>query len=292
MKIKKILLLYCMLLPISLFASELKNDLISVVITIYNKEHQIADVIQGILDNATLPYELILVYDACKDQSEQKVRETLKNAGNIPLLKGIKVFYTPDLNETRANNVGMKAAQGKYWILVQDDMQIEEKGWDKKLIEPMKRFNDVFAVCAKWAGSYPKMKDVIAFIQQSAYKNVFFASSNKHTFGVRDAINRGPLALDGYSMQQLNYLDEEYAPLYLDDHDLCIRAYQKLRKVCGAYFVKVKSLKPTVPRPQENKPLSNGQYFPDVVKKNRRIFWERYKDYFNRNRHDEERRMD
>ena len=43
--------------------------------------------------------------------------------------------------------------------------------------------------------------------------------------------------LDHSDLQKLNYLDEEFSPQDMDDHDLNYRAYKELGKVAGAYWI-------------------------------------------------------
>ena len=46
----------------------------------------------------------------------------------------IDIIFTKDIWETKANNVGLKEVQTEYATIVQDDMLIKQKNWDKKLL--------------------------------------------------------------------------------------------------------------------------------------------------------------
>ena len=200
------------------------------------------------------------------------------------MMTDYKALYTQDVNETRANNTGMRAASGAYFLLLQDDMQIIEKGWEQHLIRPMKKFHDVFAVSSLWGANYAKFStDPLKHAYVDQYRG-----RTKDIFVIRDVICRGPLALDAKVMKDLNYLDEAFAPLYLDDHDLCVRAYQQLHKVCGVYRIEWKALKKTC---EGHLKMSNGQYFSEVIAINRKLFWQRYKDYFKGKNHNETRSL-
>ena len=52
-------------------------------------------------------------------------------------------------------------------------------------------------------------------------------------------MNRGPLMILHEDLQKLNYLDEEFSPQDMDDHDFCYRAKKILNKVCGCYWVDI-----------------------------------------------------
>jgi hypothetical protein len=59
----------------------------------------------------------------------------------------------------------------------------------------------------------------------------------RHIFSIRDAVNRSPLMLDNKKAKQLNYLDEDFAPLDSDDVDLSIRGYKEFGYLVGSYVI-------------------------------------------------------
>ena len=84
--------------------------MISINLTIHNKDFLIEKVLQGIKDNTVSPYELLIVLDGCTDNSEEKTINFLKNT-NI----NYKIFYSDNVFETKANNIDIqsKLAMGK-----------------------------------------------------------------------------------------------------------------------------------------------------------------------------------
>ncbi len=258
------------------------NIKISIILTVYQKEFQIAQIIKGIINNTTSPFQLVIVYDGCTDRSEQVVNQTLLQ--NKGLMQELKVVCTPDVCELMANNTGMKTADGEYWILVRDDMLITEKGWEKRIIHPMEVWNDVFSVSARNAHSFicsaPPEKKVSYTCTELAQRAVF---------KIRDAVNRGPLALRASTMKELNYFDEAYFPDYFDDMDLCTRAYRKLNKVSGVYHIDWQNLRGTVGSNTNHVLTTTGDMHKDVIRRNRYLFWYRYHDYYNGRNHDEDR---
>ena len=44
--------------------------------------------------------------------------------------------------------LGLKFAEGDYAIIVQDDIIVQEPGWNLRMMEPFEVFDDVFAVTA------------------------------------------------------------------------------------------------------------------------------------------------
>jgi glycosyltransferase involved in cell wall biosynthesis len=212
----------------------------SIVLTVHNKDFLIDSVMNAIYENTLGSYELIIVLDGCTDNSEELV---LKNKRN-----NTKIIYTPDVFETKANNAGIKESSGDYIIIVQDDMIVNEKGWNQRLQKPFDNFDDVFAVTARASHNFginenSRFINMIEHIDNE-WSDIFYhpdladrLNTPRNIFAIRDSVNRGPLMINHKDMILMNYFDEEFAPQELDDHDLCYRVKEKLGKVVGCYWI-------------------------------------------------------
>ena len=67
------------------------------------------------------------------------------------------------------------------------------------------------------------------------------SNTPRDTFAVRATVNRGPLMINLKDLKKLNYFDEAYSPQDMDDHDLMFRAHKELGKVCGCYWINMRS---------------------------------------------------
>jgi glycosyltransferase involved in cell wall biosynthesis len=255
----------------------------SLILTVHNKKFLLQRVLDGIHQNTTGDYELIVILDGCSDNSHQIIYN------NYNKFDKIRIFETPDVFETKANNVGLKEAKGKYAIIIQDDMIIDEMGWNKRMEKPFNSFDDVFAVTARTSHNWIYNKDSKHIGMNEDLDNCYCdilthcdhadkTNIPRDTFAVRGSVNRGPLMLNLDDLKTLNYLDEEYAPLDMDEHDLMFRARTKLNKVCGCYWINYQS---------ENEwggTRINGSPAPWFLKaqhKNVKIFYDRYKSILN-----------
>ena len=141
--------------PIDKFLQEIEDNVDylkpeptdSIILTVHNQEGLIPTVLKGIEDNTEGDYELIVVVDGCSDRSEEVITDYLKNSE----ITSNSVINTPDIYENKANNVGLRIAQGKYATIIQDDQVITEKGWNTRMHKPFESFDDVFAVTARTA---------------------------------------------------------------------------------------------------------------------------------------------
>jgi glycosyltransferase involved in cell wall biosynthesis len=258
--------------------------MISINLTIHNKDFLIENVLQGIKDNTESPYELLVVLDGCTDNSEEKTINFLKNT-NI----NYKIFYADNVFETKANNIAAKNSENDYIIIVQDDMIINEKGWDRRLITPLQIYDDVFSVSANCAHDWqynpnPYLENIIEYSGYSTLltpKNVVNKKMvPRNEFIIRTTSNRGPLAINHSDLKKLDYFDEIFSPQDGDDHDLHYRAYEKLNKVTGLYWIDFDS------EPQWGGTRIHGHqpWLLKSVHKNQKIIINRHKEQILSNR--------
>jgi glycosyltransferase involved in cell wall biosynthesis len=266
----------------------------SIILTVHNKEWLIGDVVTGIVQNTVGDYELILVVDGCTDNSREEIQKALTNTPT-----NYKVIFAPNVFETKANNLGLKIAKGKYAIIVQDDMIIKEYGWNQRMQKPFDAFGDVFAVTARTAHNWefnPDTKhlgtdkdlddcwcDICIHTNHADRTNI-----SRDTFAVRSSVNRGPLMINREDLKKLNYLDEEFSPQDMDDHDLMYRMHKELYKVCGCYWIDFES------KDEWGGTRVSGTPAPWLLKanhKNMKLFYSRHKDLIHLEYKNENRRL-
>ena len=207
---------------------------LDIVMSVFNQEHIIERVLFGIFRNTTTPFNLILVFDGCTDKSEQRALSYIKKTKPKNLIS-TTVEKADNVYETKANNIGFKLSKEEYMITLQDDMIIKEMGWERRLTYPLRKFDDVLAVTSRSAHDIRK-------IGAGVEDYVNMASREKGTlprdiFAVRDIINRGPVACRVEYLKNLNYLNENYAPAWLDEADLSLRAWESHKWRVGSFWI-------------------------------------------------------
>ncbi len=209
---------------------------LDIVLSIFNQEKLIERVLYGIFKNTTTPFNLIIIFDGCTDRTEARALRYIKRF-KPTLLKDLIIDHAANVFETRANNIGFKKAKEEYLITLQDDMVINEFGWEKRLTFPLRKFDDVIAVSSRIAQDLRKtneFNDQEIFINKTGKE---FGNLPRNIFAVRDTINRGPIAFNVRHLSSINYLNDKYAPSDLDDADLCMRAWREKKLRCGAYWI-------------------------------------------------------
>ncbi len=215
--------------------------MISVILTIFNKENILQRILKSLFENSSdWVKEFIFILDGCTDNSEKILKDVLQSVNTD---KVVKCFYTNNVFEIRANNVGLKNAIQPYACIIQDDMQILEKDWDKRLIQPLMNFKDIFAVTARASHQISVYTGHIqwTYVTEGPVGHNCFNKNNivsRDIFYVSQTVNRGPLMLDLEKVKILGYLDESLPGIIsCDDHDMCLKAFIKHGWRCGSYWI-------------------------------------------------------
>jgi GR25 family glycosyltransferase involved in LPS biosynthesis len=214
----------------------------SIVLTIYNQEKIIKDVMLHLFDNSSIYIkEYIFVLDGCSDNSEEIVKHTILN--HLPANTEHKLLYANNVFETKANNIALRAVTQEYAIIVQDDMCIKEKNWDTRLTYPIKKYNDVWGVTARTALNFEP--DTHAYLDSvegpvgHRYKQFSFP---RNEFMIRSFINRGPLAIHMPKLLEVGLFDEDMPGVQgFDDTELAFRMLKLKGWKCGTYWINYES---------------------------------------------------
>lgn len=208
---------------------------LSIVLSIFNQENLIERVLYSIFKNTTTSFNLILVFDGCTDKTKPRALKYIRRYKS----KFLKELITTEANnvyETKANNIGFRLVKDDIMITLQDDMVIDEYGWERRLTYPLRKFDDVLAVTARASQNIVGIEKGELIYEDKTARESHTLSRN--IFSVRDVINRGPVAFNMTHLRKLDFLDESYSPSDLDDADLSLRAWEKYRLRVGAYWIK------------------------------------------------------
>lgn len=258
---------------------------LSVNLTIHNKGFLLRNVLQGIKENTLSNFELVTVLDGCTDDSENILDDFIKQN---PSLR-IKKLFADDVFETKSNNIAAKASEGDFIAIVQDDMIITESGWDERMLLPFSKFGDVFSVTSRtshnWVINERSEHLNLENIPRGVWSDILLHVDHAHSrntprdyFEIRDSSNRGPLMINHQDFEKLGYLDEDFAPLDMDDHDLHCRALKELGKVTGLFWIDFISEERWGGTRASG---STAQWHLDANHKNSKLILDRHRDVIN-----------
>ena len=102
----------------------MQDNVVSIITPLYNGEKYVAKTIESVLSQTYKDWEMIIVNDGSKDNSEQIAKEYAAKDSRI------KVFLQPNGGSASARNNGIQRAEGRYICLLDaDDL------WDSNFLE-------------------------------------------------------------------------------------------------------------------------------------------------------------
>lgn len=118
----------------------MKEELISVIVPVYNVEHHLERCIHSILNQTHLNYEVLLIDDGSKDFSGMLCDKFAKAYDKV------KVFHKKNGGLGSARNYGIEHATGKYVCFIDSDDQVD-RDYLKYLYDALKKYKADISVC-------------------------------------------------------------------------------------------------------------------------------------------------
>lgn len=200
---------------------------VSVIIPTYNGERTINDCLKSVYASDYLPFEVILVDDASRDNSVSIARGTF---AHTKIIKNSK-----NLGFVCAVNRGIRESKGEIVVLLNMDTVVR-KDWLSELVKVLISDEKNVIVGSK--------------ILDPDEKTIQHAGALINNNGVTVHIGRGEPDFGQYNklrevdyvcgasmcfrknlLKELGYLDEDYSPLYYEDTDFAFRARKRGYKI-------------------------------------------------------------
>jgi glycosyltransferase involved in cell wall biosynthesis len=248
------------------------------IVTIHNKEDLIQQVVMGILLCAGENSHIYLVLDGCTDGTERIVDQLIEDTVGLPITK----LRAPDVHEILSLNIALRQVpqQGEgYNILVQDDVIIADRNFEKKVIAVNAHFGGRIGVLSFRHGINLTVAATVAQIEEvdlieSSYGYGGSAATLAPGFAVeRMVCLRSPQCVSFDTVRQIGLLDEKYAPYTYDDHDYGMRCLRGGRTNV-VYSVKFRSRVEWGGMRRKPQPGVVA-----IMKRNKGYVYEDYRDY-------------
>ena len=203
----------------------------SVVVPIHNQEKIIVTNLNSILHHMDGTFELILIIDSSTDTTLKTILEWIETVNCSSLTKLMVILSVTPLFETAADNIGFRLASAPLIMEIQADMRMTEKGFNRVLERPFKKYENVIGVSGRCAHNFIQTNGVgrIGVLVEKPYNPAL----SQNSFYILGTCNRGPLLLQKSKLKELGYLDETNYFLDNSDHDLFARAFVQKGWVCG-----------------------------------------------------------
>jgi len=191
---------------------------VSIIILNWNGEKLLQECLDSVYKNNLQNTEIILVDNASTDNSIGLVKQ------NFPEIKIIR--NKKNYGYAKGNNIGIKNARGKYIVILNNDVIVEED-WLEKLVNAADT-NDstgIFGSRQMFYHNRDKVDSIGGFLKKDGPHNINNSTpwtnpdKNREVFSVAGAA----MLLKRKMLQEVGLFDPMYF-LYYEDFDLCWRA--------------------------------------------------------------------
>jgi len=202
---------------------EAEHPVVSIIIPVYNKFDLTYQCVRSIQEHgAEIPYEIVIVDDCSRD-------ETL--FANFVFSGGIRlVRNSANSGFVRTCNRGFEAARGEYVVFLNNDTQVKPR-WLDELYETLQRDPKIGIVGSKLLFPDGRLQECGGIIwrlgdgwnwgrdQDPADPRFCYMRDT-------DYVSGAALMIKSSLFRELGCFDEEYAPAYYEDTDLCFKVRQ------------------------------------------------------------------
>jgi glycosyltransferase involved in cell wall biosynthesis len=202
------------------------------IVPVFNKEHLIAKVYNGINSSVSddYPHKKIFIIDGCTDKSETILKDF--NDPNSIFL------YADNVHEIRSLNIGLNYIKDNcnpepedLIFTVQDDVILQEGDIDIRFLELFEVYNDLGYVSMRLGSKLNKVGDTLneSTLIESEFGhwkqlglNHFTPVNHMELMETEIAV-RSPTCMEWKRYVEVGFYDDNLAPCGYDCHDMSIR---------------------------------------------------------------------
>lgn len=190
--------------------------------TIFNKEHSIIPILNGIAKCFPEDCEVIFHFDACTDRSFNVLQRNKHILGKRKL---IVLQNSRDLYELKSNNLLIDTFTKDVLVIFQDDMICIDENLCNRADEIIREYGDSLGLLGARDGFDVEDGNRVNFV-----KNQWSPSPSpgrilkRGEFVERSFVNRGPIFLTRTTLEKIPGFSEDFYPGSWDDRDFCCRA--------------------------------------------------------------------
>ena len=210
----------------------LKQPKVAIIICTYNQDILLKKCLSS-LKNKTYykNYKVFLVDDSGRREIAEKIKKKFKWV-DITINK-------ENLGFAGANNVGIKKSIKKYnpsyILLLNDDTEIVQKNWLKKMIEVGESDNKIGILGCKIIYPNKSLQNIGGYLKGWEITKV--SNFKKGEIIDVDHVMGAFMLIKKEVIKKIGFLDEKFSPYLLEDTDYCLRAKEKGFKIKSVSYV-------------------------------------------------------
>lgn len=212
----------------------MKSPKVAIIISTYNQKKLLEETLESVKKNTNYKeYKVYVVDDSGKGEIGKEIKnkfkwiELITNKEN----KGFSV----------SNNIGIKTALKKYkpeyFLLLNDDTEIIDKDWLKKMIDVGERDKKIGILGCKIIYPDGSLQNLGGYMK--AWRIEIELKDNKRNAFAVDHVMGAFMLIKRETIKKVGMLDERYSPYLLEDTDYCLRAKEKGLKIISVPHVRI-----------------------------------------------------
>jgi GT2 family glycosyltransferase len=199
------------------------SPVVSIVIPVLNNVRLTLECLLSIADGSSeVPFEVIVVDNASTDAT----KELLSTISNLRLLRNEEnAGFGPACNQ------GAAAARGSYLVFLNNDTQVKA-GWLAALLRAFSEFEHVGAVGPKVLFPDGRLQDAGSAVNADCTSSLIGVFDDPHLPRFNyprevDYVSGVCLMIEAERFREVGGFDDNFAPAYCEDVDLCLQLRQK-----------------------------------------------------------------
>jgi len=212
----------------------MKEPRVAIIICSYNQE-KLLEVCLNSLKSKTdyKNYKVYFIDDSGTGKIANEINKKFKWVNTISNKK--------NLGFSKSNNIGIKKSikeyNPDYVLLLNDDTEIVEKNWLKKMIDVGESEKDIGILGCKVIYSDGSLQNIGGYMQKWKIAKEL-DGNKKNTFEV-DHVMGAFMLIKKSVIKKIGLLDEKYSPFLLEDTDYCLNAKKNEFKIVSVPNVKI-----------------------------------------------------
>lgn len=192
---------------------------VAIIISTYNQDILLEECLSSLKNKTDYKrYKVFLVDDGSKKKIGGKIKKKFSWVNVI--------INKKNLGFSKANNIGIRKAlknySPDYVLLLNDDTEIKQKNWLKKMIKTGENDKKIGILGCKIIYPDGKLQNIGGYIRKWEITKIKDFKKNEiidvdHVMGSCFLIKKEVI-------DEIGYLDEIYSPFLLEDTDYCLRA--------------------------------------------------------------------
>lgn len=211
-----------------------KEPKVAIIICTYNQEKLLKKCLSSLKSKTDYKnYKIYLVDDSGKGEIGEKIKRKFSWV-DVTINK-------KNLGFSKANNTGIKKALKKYnpnyFLLLNDDIEIVQKDWLKKIVEVGEKDNKIGILGCKIIYPDKSLQNIGGFIKR--WKITKVTNFKKGEILDVDHIMGAFMLIKKEVIKKVGLLDEKFSPYLLEDTDYCLRTKEKGFKIKSVSSVEI-----------------------------------------------------